>query len=200
MLYSRELYSISCNNLEWKRIWKRIGIDILLLRFNTKLCPIACNPMDCSTPGSSVLHYLPEFAQTHVRWVSGHVSSSHLVLCHLPLLLPSVFPSNRVISSESALFIRWPKYRSFSFSISSSNEYSELISFRIDWFGLRAKELMLLDFGAGEDSWESFGLQGAQTSQSAHVPLAKSKITGKYTPLHWGHSKNWIQGQVNNRS
>ena len=64
----------------------------------------------------------------------GHVSSSHLVLCHLPLLLPSVFPSNRVISNELALFIRWPKYRSFSFSISSSNEYLELISFRIDWF------------------------------------------------------------------
>ena len=60
--------------------------------------------------------------------------SSHLILCHPSLLLPSVFPSIRVFSNESALHIRWPKYWSFSFSISPSNEYSGLISFRIDWF------------------------------------------------------------------
>ena len=64
--------------------------------------------------------------------------SSHLILCHPLLLLPSVFPSIRVFSSESALHIRWPKYWSFSFSISPSNEYSRLISFRIDRFGLLA--------------------------------------------------------------
>ena len=64
--------------------------------------------------------------------------SNHLVLCHFLLLLPSVFPSIRVSSSESALHIRWPKYWSFSFSISSSNEYSGLISFRIDQFDLLA--------------------------------------------------------------
>ena len=61
--------------------------------------------------------------------------SNHLILCH-PLLLPSVFPSIRVFSSELALHIRWPKYWSFSFSISPSSEYSGLISFRIDWFDL----------------------------------------------------------------
>ena len=61
--------------------------------------------------------------------------SNHLMLCH-PLLLPSVFPSIRVFSSESALCIRWPEYWSFSFNISPSNEYSGLISFRIDWFDL----------------------------------------------------------------
>ena len=62
--------------------------------------------------------------------------SNHLILCHLLFLLPSMFPSIRVFSTESALRIRWPKFWSFSFSISPSNEYSGLISFRIDWFDL----------------------------------------------------------------
>ena len=64
--------------------------------------------------------------------------SNHLMLCHPLLLLPSIFPSTRVFSNESALHIRWPKYWSFSFSIGPSNEYSGLISFRIDWFDLLA--------------------------------------------------------------
>ena len=63
--------------------------------------------------------------------------SNHLILCH-PLLLPSIFPSIRVFSNESALHIRWPKYWSFSFSISPSNEYSVLISFRMDWLDFLA--------------------------------------------------------------
>ena len=92
--------------------------------------------MNCSIPGYPVLHYLPEFAQTHVHWVSDAIQPPHL-LSPL-LLLHSVFPSIRVFSSESALRIRWPKYWSFSFSISPSNEYSGLISFRIDWFYLLA--------------------------------------------------------------
>jgi len=98
------------------------------------LCPILCNPMDCSTPGSSVLPYLPELAQTHVHWVGDAIQPSHS-LSPLPVLL-SVFPSTRVFSTESALRVRWPKYWSFSFSISLSNKYSGLISFRIDWFDL----------------------------------------------------------------
>ena len=64
------------------------------------------------------------------------MSSNHLILCHPLLLLPSVFPSIRVFSSELVLHVRWPEYWSFSFSISPSNEYSGLISFRIDWFDL----------------------------------------------------------------
>ena len=67
--------------------------------------------------------------------IESVMPSNHLILCH-PLLLPSLFPSIRVFSNESALRIRWPKYWSFSFSISPSNEYSELISFRIHWFHL----------------------------------------------------------------
>ena len=92
--------------------------------------------MDYSTPGFPVHHQLLELAQTHVHRVSDAIQPSH------PLLSPSppalIFPSIRVISNESVLPIWWPKYWSFSFSISSSNEYSGLISFRIDWFDLLA--------------------------------------------------------------
>ena len=86
--------------------------------------------MNCSTPGVPVFYYLLEFAQTHVHCV---MPSNYLIFCH-PLLLPSIFPSIRVFSNETALHIRWPKY--WSFSINPSNEYSGLISFRMDWFDL----------------------------------------------------------------
>ena len=69
--------------------------------------------------------------------IESVMPSNHLILCH-PLLLPSIFPSIRVLSNESALLIRWPKYWSFSFSISPSNEYSASISFRMDFFDLLA--------------------------------------------------------------
>ena len=91
-----------------------------------------CDPMDCSMPGLPVHHQLPEFTQTHVHQVGDAIQPSH------PLLLPSIFPSIRVFSNESVLHIRWPKYWSFSFSINPSNEYSGLISFRIDWLDLLA--------------------------------------------------------------
>ena len=81
--------------------------------------------------GFPVLHYLPELAQTQIHWVSP---SNHLIFFCPLLLLPSVFPSIRVFSNESALRIRWTKY--WSFSISPFNEYSGLIPFRIDWFDL----------------------------------------------------------------
>ena len=70
--------------------------------------------------------------------IESEMPSNQLILCHPLLLLPSIFPSIRVFSNESVLCIRWPKYWSFSFSISLSNEYSGLISFRIDWFDLVA--------------------------------------------------------------
>ena len=101
----------------------------------TQLCLTLCSPMDCSTPGFPVLHYLLETAQTPVHQVSD--ASNHLILC-FPLLLPSIFPIITVLSNELTLCIRWPKYWSFSFSISPSKEYSGLISFRIDWFDLLA--------------------------------------------------------------
>ena len=101
----------------------------------SKLCLTLYEP---STPVLPVLHCLLEFTPTHVPGIM--MPSSHLILCCPLLLLPSIFPSIRVFSNESALLMRWPKYWSFSFSISSSNEYSGLISFRIDWFDLLAAQ------------------------------------------------------------
>ena len=97
--------------------------------------------MNCSTPGLPVCHELPKHAQTHVHW--SVMPSNHLILCRPLLLLSSIFPSIRVFSSESALCIRWPKYWSFSFGISPSNEYSRLASFRIYWFDLLAVQMTL---------------------------------------------------------
>ena len=92
--------------------------------------------MDRSTPGSSVLHYLLEFAQIHAHWVSDAIWPFHPLLPLLPLA--SLFRSIRVFSTELALHIRWPKSWSFRFTNSPSNEYSGLISFMIDWFDLLA--------------------------------------------------------------
>ena len=91
-------------------------------------CLTLCDPMDCSTTGFPVLPYLLE----------SMMPSNHLILCCPLLLLPSIFPSIRVFANELSLHIRQPKYWSFSFSISPSNEYSGLISFRIDQFDLFA--------------------------------------------------------------
>ena len=96
----------------------------------TKSCLTLCDPMDCSTPGSTVLHYLLKFAQIHVHWV---MLSNHFTLCLPLLLLPSILPSIRVFYSESFLGIRRPKYWSFSISNSLSNEYSELNSHIPTW-------------------------------------------------------------------
>ena len=91
----------------------------------TQSCLTPCDPMHCGTPWFPVHHQLPELARAYVHQVCD------AILCHPRLLPPSIFPSMRVFSSESVLRIRWPKYWSFSFSISRSNEYLGLISFRI---------------------------------------------------------------------
>ena len=93
-----------------------------------KLCPTLCDPVDCSMSGFPVLHHLSQ-SLLKLMSVESAMPFNHLILC-CPLLLPSVFPKIRVLSNESALHIRWPKY--WSFSISLCNEYSGLISFRID--------------------------------------------------------------------
>ena len=99
-------------------------------------CPTLCDPMNRSTPGLPVHHQPPEFTQTHVHRVSDAIQ--YLILCCLLVLLPSIFPNIRVFSNESGLHIRWLKYWSFSFNISSSNEHPGLISFRMDWLDLLA--------------------------------------------------------------
>ena len=98
-------------------------------------CPTLCNPMNYSTPGFPVHHHSCSLLK--LMSIKSVMPSDHLIFCH-PLLLPSIFPTIRVFSNKSAPCIRWPKYWSFSFSISPSNEYSGLISFRIDWFDFLA--------------------------------------------------------------
>ena len=92
--------------------------------------------MDCSTPGLPVYHHTRSLLK--LMSIESAMPSNHLILCRPFLLSPSIFPSLRVFSDESALCIRWPKYWSFSFRISPSNEYSGLISFRMDWLDLLA--------------------------------------------------------------
>ena len=99
-------------------------------------CPTLCNSMDCSTPGLPVHHQLPKLTQ--LMSIESVMPSNHSILCHPFLLLPSIFPSIKVFSNESVLLIRWPKYWSFSFKISPSNEHSGLISFRMGWLDLLA--------------------------------------------------------------
>ena len=110
----------------------------------TQSCPTSCDPMNHSTPGLPVHHQLPEFTQTHAHRVGDAIQSP------CPLLSPSPPapnpPSIRVFSSESALRMRWPKYWSFRFSISPSNEHPGLISFRMDWLDLLAVQGTLKSF------------------------------------------------------
>ena len=98
----------------------------------TQSCLTLCDPMDCSTPGSPSINNSQSLLK--LMSVESVMPSNHLILCRPLLLPPSIFPSIRVFSNESVPRIRWPKY--WSFSISPSNEYSGLISFRIDWFDL----------------------------------------------------------------
>ena len=113
--------------------------------------------MDCSIPGSSVLHHILEFAQIHV--IKSVMPANHLILCRPLLLPPSILPSIRVFSNESALRIRWPKYWSFSFTVNSSNDYSGLISFRMDWFDLLAVQGTLKSLLQHHSSKTSMGNQ-----------------------------------------
>ena len=96
-------------------------------------CPTLWDPVDCSTPGFPVHHQLPSLLK--LMSIKSVMLSNHHILCCC-LLLPSVFPSIKVFSNESVLHIRWPKYWNFSLGISPCNGYSEMISFRFDWFDL----------------------------------------------------------------
>ena len=114
------------------------GSDRWMFQFSSvaQLCWTVCDPMNCSTPSIPVHHQCSELAQTQVHWVRDAIQPSY-PLSPLPFP-PSIFPSIRVFSNKSVLCIRWPKYWSFSFSISPSNEYSGLIFFRMDWLDFLA--------------------------------------------------------------
>ena len=103
----------------------------------TKSYPSLCNPMDCDKPGHRWSLTISR-SLTKVMPTESVMPSNHLILYCPLLLLLSIFPNIRVFSSESAICIRWPKYWNFSFSITPSNEYSMLISFRMDWFDFLA--------------------------------------------------------------
>ena len=123
-----------------KWYFRDIEIELfsILSRFSsvTQSCPTLCNPINRSTPGLPVRRQLPEPTQTHVHRVDYAIQPSHPPSSPSPPA--SIFPSLRFFSNESALCIRWPKYWSFSFNISPSNEHPDLISFRMDWLDLLA--------------------------------------------------------------
>ena len=121
-------------NIQKTKIMESSPISSVQFSSVSQSCPTLCNPMNHSTPGLTVHHKIPEFTQTHVHWVGESIQPAH------PLSSPSppALSSNRVFSNESILLMRWPKCWSFSFSISPSNEYSGLISFRMDWLDLLA--------------------------------------------------------------
>ena len=127
----------------------------------TQSCPTLCDPMNHSTPGFPVHHQLLESTQAHVHQVDDAIQPSHPLSS--PLLLPSVFLSVTLCSSESVLRIRWPKYWSFSFSISPSNEYSELISFRMDGLDLLAVQGTLKNILQPHSSKAQFFASGGQS-------------------------------------
>ena len=111
----------------WNAMLKHLDLQFSSV---VQSCLTLCDPMNCRTPGLPIHHQLSESTQTHVHWVSDAIQPSHR--------LPSIFPSIRVLSNESALCIRWLKCLSFSFNISPSNEHPGLISFRMDWLDLLA--------------------------------------------------------------
>ena len=108
---------------------------VFRVQLGCSACLTLCSLMDCSTPGLPIHHQLPELLK--LMSIESVMSSNHLILC-CPLISPSILPSIRVFSNESVLCIKWPKYWSFIFNISPSNEHSGLISFRMDWLDLLA--------------------------------------------------------------
>ena len=124
-------------NIDTDKIFSDWGIIILIIFSSlTQLCLTPCDSTDYSTPGHPVLRQLLEFTQTHVHWLGDDIQSSHTLSSPSPRTL-NLFHI-RVFSNESVPRIRWPKYSSFSFNISPSNEYSGMISFRMDWLDLLA--------------------------------------------------------------
>ena len=116
------------------------NVQVIQFGLIAQSCPTLWDPTNRSTPGlpSPTSRVYPNSTESTQMSIECVMPSNHLILCHLLLILPSIFPSIRVFSNESALRIRWPKYWSFSFSISPSNEHPGLISFKMDWLDLLA--------------------------------------------------------------
>ena len=152
-----------------------------------QLCPALWDPMDCNMPG-----YLPftiSWSLLRLMSIDSVMPFNHLIFSHPLLLLPSIFPSIRVFSNESVLCIRWPKYWNLSFSISPSNEYSGLISFRIVWFDLAVQGTLksLLQHHSSEASIE---LSPTQLSPKIEISCPYSLPAARYFQMSqffaWG--------------
>ena len=138
-IYSNSIWTVCSINTEFwvLSIYSRDSVQLSSFAHS---CPTLCDPMDCSVPGLPVYHQLPELTQTHGHW--SVMPSNHFILCCSLLLQPSIFPSIRVYSNESALHIRWPKYWSFSFSISPSNDIQDWCPLGwTGWISLQSKGL-----------------------------------------------------------
>ena len=160
---------------------ERISLDFLWFAFVVVVVQLLCHVWLFATPWTAACQASQSFT---ISWsllklmsIESVMPSNHLVLC-CPLLLPSIFPSIRVFFNESALWIRWPKYWSFSFSISASNEHSGLISFRIDWFDLLAVQGTLKSL-LQHHSLKASILQPSAFFTSSHIPY----MTGKTIAL-----------------
>ena len=142
----------------WQPGWERSFAENGSIQFSSSVVSDSLRPHDRSTPGLPVHHQLP--GSLKLMSIESVMPSSHLILCHPLLLLPSIPPSIRIFSNESTLRMRWPKYWSFSFSISPSNEQPGLISSRIDWLDLLAvqgtlKNLLQHDSSKASILWHS---------------------------------------------
>ena len=130
-----------------------------------QLCPTLCDPVDAARQAS--LSITNSRSSLKLMSVESVMPSIHLILCHPLLLLPSIFPSTRVFSNKSVLRIGWPKYWSFTFSLSPSNEYSGLISFRMDWLiSLQSKGLSRVFSNTTVQKHQFFGAQVSSQSNS----------------------------------
>ena len=166
------------------RLEKDLSGDGYFLSSVAQSCLTLCDPMNCSTPGLPVYHQLPESTQTHVHWVSDAIQPSH------PLSSPSFPALNlsqlQVFSNESALCIRWPKYWSFSFNISPSNEHPGLISFRMDWLDLLAVQGTLKSLLQHHSSTASILQHSAFfTVQPSHPYMTTGKTIALTMDLCW---------------
>ena len=147
----------------------------------TQMCPTLWDLTECNTPSFPILYYLSNFALTHVLWVSDAIQQSHS-LSH-PLSCPQSFPASGSFSNKSAFCIRWPKYWSFNFSVSPSNEYSGLISFRVDWFELFPIQVILLQHHSSKASV----LQ--DSAQNVLPSISKKAYQALYFLSHEGSCK-----------
>ena len=162
----------------------------------TQSCPTLCYPMDCSMPGFPVHHQ----CLLKLTSIESKITSNQLILCRLLLLLPSIFPSTRVFYNESALHIRWPKYWNFSFSINPSNEYSGLITFRIDWFDLLADQGTLNRLLQHHSSKASiFGTLPSLWSKCISKLLTFISVSGS-CPFHRIVSSSCLRKQKTNKT